>query len=178
MLGEAQHRWVGNVIRGAGGWELTVCESAAVFIPGNWETEITNEGQGYLVELAAAGNTAPKAAMTGSSTFRIKCGDDGFYQDSPDVPQQSSTGDLHRARTKAPRVSYFGDNFASMLSVLNKARTYMPGCQRRHLRLNAPVQGLTWYVAYCCVLIERWYLDIEKLHSASRLSSSHSGILS
>ena len=58
--------------------------------------------------------------MTGSSTFRIKCGDDGFYQDSLDVPQQSSTGDLHRARTKVLRVSYFGDNFASMLSVLNK----------------------------------------------------------
>ena len=63
---------------------------------------------------------APKAAVTGSSTFRIKCGDDGFHQDSLDVPQQSSTGDLHRARTKALRVSYSGDNFASMLSVLNK----------------------------------------------------------
>ena len=63
-----------------------------VFIPGNWETEITTEGQGYLVELAADGNTAPKAAMTGSSTFRIKCRDDGFHLDSLDVPQQSSTG--------------------------------------------------------------------------------------
>ena len=62
---------------------------------------------------------APKAAMTRSSIFRIKCGDDGFHQDSLDVPQQSSTGDLHRARTKAPRVSYSGDNFASMSSVFN-----------------------------------------------------------
>ena len=36
--------------------------------------------------------------MTESSTFRIKCGDDGFHQDSLDVSHQSSTGDLHRAR--------------------------------------------------------------------------------
>ena len=42
----------------------------------NWETEITTEGQGYLVELAADGNTAPKATMTRSSIFRYKCGDD------------------------------------------------------------------------------------------------------
>ena len=32
----------------------------------------------------------------------------------------SSTGDLHRARTKVPHVSYTGDNFASMSSLLNK----------------------------------------------------------
>ena len=64
--------------------------------------------------------TAPKAALTGSSTFRIKCGDDGFQHDSLDVLQHSSKGDLHRARTKAPRVSYSGDNFASMSSVLTK----------------------------------------------------------
>ena len=36
---------------------------------------ITTEGQGYLDVLAADVKTAPKAAMTGSSTFRIKCGD-------------------------------------------------------------------------------------------------------
>ena len=36
------------------------------------------EDQGYLDKLAAARKTAPKAAMTESSTFRIKCGDDDF----------------------------------------------------------------------------------------------------
>ena len=41
----------------------------------------------------------------------------------------------------------------------------MPGCQRCHLRLNAPVQGLAWYVSCCCVLFERWYLDIEELQT-------------
>jgi len=91
-----------------------------VFTPGSWKTEITTEGQGYLDELAADGKTAPKAAMPGGSTFRIKCGDDGFHQDSLDVPHQSSTGDLHRARTKKPRASYTGDNFAHMSSVLNR----------------------------------------------------------
>ena len=35
---------------------------------------------------------------------------------------------------------------------LQHARTYMPGCQRCHFRPNAPVQGLAWYVACCCVL--------------------------
>ena len=77
-------------------------------------------GQSYLDELAADGKTAPNAAMTGSSTFRIKCGEEGFYHDSLDVPHQSSTGDQHQVRTKVPRVSYTGDNFASMSSVLNK----------------------------------------------------------
>ena len=33
---------------------------------------------------------------------------------------RSSTGDLHRARTKVPRVSYAEDNFASMSSILTK----------------------------------------------------------
>ena len=58
--------------------------------------------------------------LTGSSTLRIKCGDDGFHQVSLDVEHQSSTGDLHRARKKVLRVSYTGDNFASMSSVLTK----------------------------------------------------------
>ena len=58
--------------------------------------------------------------MTGSSTFRIKCGDDGFHHDSLDVPHQTSTGDLHRARTKVPRVSFTGDSFVSKSSVLTK----------------------------------------------------------
>ena len=39
----------------------------------------TTDGQSYLDELVADGKTAPKAAMTGSSTFRIKCGEDGDF---------------------------------------------------------------------------------------------------
>ena len=62
----------------------------------------------------------PNAAMTGSSTFRIKCGDVGFHQVSFDVSHRSSTGDLHRVRTKDPRVFSTGDNFASTSSVLAK----------------------------------------------------------
>ena len=57
---------------------------------------------------------------TGSSTFSIKCGDDGFHHDSLDVQYLLSTGHLHRAHTKVPHVSYTGDNFASMSSVLTK----------------------------------------------------------
>ena len=48
------------------------------------------------------------------------CGDDGFRHVSFDVQHQSCTGDLHQAHTEVPRVSYTGDNFASMSSVLNK----------------------------------------------------------
>ena len=55
-----------------------------------------------------------------SSTFRITCGDDGFHQDSLDFLHLSSTGALYCARTKVPRVSHNGDNFAGMSSVLDK----------------------------------------------------------
>ena len=58
------------------------------------------------------GKTAPNAVLTGSSTFRVKCGDDGFHHDSLYVQHQSSS--------KVPRVSCTGDNFASMSSVLTK----------------------------------------------------------
>ena len=91
-----------------------------VFIPGNWETEITTEGQGHLDELASDGKTTPRAPLTRNSTFRIKCGDDGFHHVSFDISHHSSTGDLHRARSEVPRVSYTGDNFTSMSSLLNK----------------------------------------------------------
>ena len=80
-----------------------------VFTPVNWKTEITTEGQGYLDELAADVKTAPKAAMTGSSTFRIKCEHGGIHLDSLDVPHKPSTGDLCLVRTRVPRVSYTGD---------------------------------------------------------------------
>jgi len=80
-----------------------------VLTPSNQETEISAEGQGYFDELAADGMTAP--AMPGGSTFRIRCGNDGFHQDSLNVPHQSST---------VPRASYTGDTFASTSSVLNK----------------------------------------------------------
>ena len=45
-------------------------------------------------------------ASTRSSTFSIKCGDDGFHHESLDVQYLSSTGDLHRAHTKVPHVSH------------------------------------------------------------------------
>ena len=68
----------------------------------------------------SAGKTTPRAPLNRSSTSRIKCGDDGFCHVSFDVLHHSSTGDLQRARTKVPRVSYTGDNFASMSSFLTK----------------------------------------------------------
>ena len=92
--------------------------------------------------------------MTGSSTVRIKCGDDGFHKDSLDVPHHSSTGDLHRARTKVPPVSFTGDNFASMSSVLNK--WLFKRCPTVAVAMNSPYRNC----------------------SASRLSSSHQGVLS
>ena len=98
------------------------------------------ESQSYLDELVADGKTVPNAAMTGSSTFRIKCGDDGFHQVSFDVTHHSSTGGLHRARTKEPRVSHPGDNFASTSSVLNKflfgEMPYSRGCDEFYERIQ------------------------------------------
>ena len=82
--------------------------------------QINTESQGYLDELASVGKTTPRAPLPRSSTFRIKCGDDGFHHVSFGFSQHSSTGDPHRARTKVPRVSHTGDNFASMSSVLTK----------------------------------------------------------
>ena len=76
--------------------------------------------RGYLDELASDGEKALKAALARSSFSRLLCWVYGFRRDSFYVPQQSSTGDLPRARTEVPRVSYTGDNFAGMSSVLNK----------------------------------------------------------
>ena len=46
------------------------------------------------------------------------------------LSDQSSSGDLHRARTKVPRASYTGDNFANMSSVLNKSLLReVPNCR-------------------------------------------------
>ena len=86
-----------------------------VFTAEDWKTEITTEGQGYLDGLPADGT-----AMPGDSTFRIKCGDDGFHQDSPAVPHKSSTVDLHRPHAKVPRASGTGEYIASMSSILHK----------------------------------------------------------
>ena len=58
--------------------------------------------------------------MLGDSTFRIKCGDDGFHQDSLDEPHQSSAGDLHQARAKVPRAPNTGEYIASTSSILHK----------------------------------------------------------
>jgi hypothetical protein len=90
-----------------------------IFTPGNWQQEITEEGQKYLAELAADGKTAPKAALPKGSTFRIKCGDDGFNQASAQTPKADAF-DLKRARTKVPRAAYKGNTFDAMSSNLNK----------------------------------------------------------
>jgi len=100
-----------------------------IFTPGNWVSSITSEGQSYLAELAADGKTAPKAALPKGSTFRIKCGEDGFHKDSSTADEVALPGagensanvaDLKRARTKVPRAAYKGDDFGSMSSLLNK----------------------------------------------------------
>ena len=52
------------------------------------------------------------------------------------------------------------------------------GCQRCHLRLNAPVQGLARYVACCCVVFERLYMDIEKLQTHQRFLVTSNGVAS
>ena len=44
--------------------------------------------------------------------------------------------------------------------------------------MNAPVHGLTWYVACCCVLFERWYKDIEKLQIHQRSLVTTDGVAS
>ena len=57
----------------------------------------------------------------------------------------------------------------------------MPGCQHRHLRLNAPVQGLAWYVTLLLrFLFERWYLDIEELqtHHIQQIILTTNGVTS
>lgn len=86
-----------------------------IFTPGNWKEEITADGQKYLDELAADGKTAPKAAMPKGSTFRIKCGDDGFHHaGGDDTIQKAQASDLKRARSKIPGAAYKGDNFQNM----------------------------------------------------------------
>merc|ERR1712086_633607 len=100
-----------------------------IFTPGTWKTEITADGQEMLEELAADGKTPPKAALPKGSTFRIKCGEDGFHKDSSTADEVALPGagensanvaDLKRARTKVPRAAYKGDDFGSMSSLLNK----------------------------------------------------------
>ena len=57
----------------------------------------------------------------------------------------------------------------------------MPGCQRRHLRLNAPVQGLAWYVTCCCVFCSNdgtWTLRNCRPITSSNLSSPTNGVTS
>lgn len=59
--------------------------------------------------------------MKGGSTFRIKCGDDGFAADgSEHLSQKAEVSDLKRARSKVPRAAYKGDNFQNMSSTLNR----------------------------------------------------------
>lgn len=90
-----------------------------IFTPGNWKTEITADGQKMLAELAADGKTAPKAAMPKGSTFRIKCGDDGFHHSDGTDTHMAQISDLKRARSKVPGTAYKGENFQNMSSTLN-----------------------------------------------------------
>ena len=126
--------------------------------------------------------------MTGSSTFRIKCGDDGFHQVSFDVSHHSSTGDLHRARTKEPRVSYTGDNFASTSSVLTKwlfgEMPYSRGCDEFYerlqivlftledLELNA-VYNATADVLHVPRELEVMAMEWESLNAKAELARKH-----
>jgi hypothetical protein len=91
-----------------------------IFTPGNWKSDITADGQKLLDELAADGKTAPKAALPKGSTFRIKCGDDGFHHSSGEGFEQAQVSDLKRARTKVPGPAYKGHNFQNMSSTLNQ----------------------------------------------------------
>jgi len=98
-----------------------------VFTPGAWKEGITAAGQAFLDELTKDGKTPPKAALPKGSTFRIKCGDDGFNNDPAPTDVSVSVGhnratvvDLKRARTKVPRAEYKGDDFQSMSATLNK----------------------------------------------------------
>ena len=96
-----------------------------LFIRGLVENSIVWVEKRLAALLVAGGRDARLRAFlwsmgTPALLRRIKCGDDGFHQVSFDVPQHSSTGDLHRVRTEALRVSYTGDNFAGMSSVLKK----------------------------------------------------------
>ena len=59
------------------------------------------------------------------------------------------------------------------------AKTYMPGCRRCHLRPNAPVQGLAWYVACCCVLSDgTWTLRSCRPITSGSFSSPSNGVAS
>jgi len=104
-----------------------------IFTPGNWKTEITSDGQALLDELAADGTKAPKAAMPGGSTFRIKCGDNGFKKNDTELVLEAPISasrpaghksavvdDLRRARAKVPRAAYKGHDFMNMSSTLNQ----------------------------------------------------------
>jgi len=89
-----------------------------IFTPGNWKSEISAGGQKLLDDLAADGKTAPKAALPKGSTFRIKCGDDGFHKSSA-AEDKAQISDLKRARSKVPGATYKGNSFQNMSSTLN-----------------------------------------------------------
>merc|ERR1712086_1096513 len=90
-----------------------------IFTPGTWKNEITADGQKMLEELAADGKTAPPAALPKGSTFRIKCGADGFHHENGTDSHTAQISDLKRARSKVPGTAYKGENFQNMSSTLN-----------------------------------------------------------
>jgi len=89
-----------------------------IFTPGTFNKSHDPKA---LEELSADGSTAPKAALKGGSTFRIKCQDNGFPVSKDDdlAPAGASSSDLQRARTKKPRDHLRGDDFEKMARTLN-----------------------------------------------------------
>lgn len=101
-----------------------------VFEPGAYSTGTDSS---LFSDLRPDGSKPPAAAMPGGSTFRIKCGENGFSEDSASTESQSvservgqvgldqsSSRDLERAREKVPRAAYKGDSFSSMADTLNR----------------------------------------------------------
>ena len=74
---------------------------------------------GLLLLTYLACNSSSSASQTRLVNLPQLCRAEHFRSCFRVIPQQSNTGHLHRARAKAPRVSYDGDNFASTISVLN-----------------------------------------------------------
>merc|ERR1712046_231988 len=86
-----------------------------VFEPGTWVDEVADS-------TVFANMNPPDLAKKGGALARIGCGDDGFPQkkdavESPSEP--ASIDDLKRARTKVPRKTHKGTDFANMSEKLN-----------------------------------------------------------
>lgn len=87
-----------------------------VFEPGSWE-------DGVADPKVFENMNPPALAKKGGALARIGCGDDGFPKKKEDErlqsPEPVTADDLKRARTKIPRQSHKGTNFANMSAKLN-----------------------------------------------------------